>query len=184
MKRIFLPLVCCFFLFACENDNPIEEGPLTGNYDDFQCYDFFVKGDYSGLCFVSGDLPNDSLYDGSVNATLCSYFLGSDTAPLDGRLGVSFIRFGDAAGAMNTFNIVREDLEGEIEDFKIGPTDAYVVEPPTNNENHGKFARFVYKSIMITIKVVYYEPWTPVIPCFWENEELKKLATEIHANME
>jgi hypothetical protein len=185
---ILLPL----FIFGCsgsstEKDEDSSEVGVEES-EEFNCDNFFEKGDYSNLCLTSKKLPNDIVPESSVGKIHCDYLLfedGENEKTTKKAIKVSFMTFGDADGAMQIYEANKERViegnPGAVTEFEISGTEAYLTDV-TRGDNVSKNITFLKGKIMVSVIVVYYIPWTLEIPCFYENEELKKLAVEIHSN--
>jgi hypothetical protein len=188
--NITLLLLCFVFIFSCKNDDADNtneaktEKVTTKRIPNYSCANFFTKGDYSSLCISSDKLPHNTTTEKTANEIHCTYLLTKDSTPSRDAVKVSFMSFGDTEDASNFFIRRRENVKEGKTEFKVRDTDAYMETAASNNgKNNAKMITFTYRNIMISISIAYYKPWIKVMPCFYDDSELKKLAELVYDNI-
>ncbi|WP_147677177.1 hypothetical protein [Algibacter pacificus] len=186
MKNITLALICLTLLFSCKKapNKTIKQNKSATRITNYNCANFFTKGDYSTLCISDGKLPYTTTKDNRANEIHCTYLLTKDSVPSLNAVKVSFSSYATAKDASRTFKAIREKTKENKTEFKIRDAEAYLVSASSNNKkNNVKYLRFYYKNVMINIGITYYKPWIKKTPCFYDDKELKKLAELVYDNI-
>lgn len=191
LNIIFL-LVVLFAAFGCKNKtkpnnkeaNNKKEKISSKRIANYNCANFFTKGDYSALCISDGKLPYITTKENGAKEIHCSYILTKDSVPTRDAVKVSFSSFGNTKAASKAFKMGRENTKENKTEFKIRDAEAYIITASSNNgKNNVKRLWFNYKNVMINISIAYYKPWIKTMPCFYSDNELKMLAELVYDNI-
>ncbi len=196
---LLFTLAVAFTLNSCSSNSSSNEGESeeedmseriieadgSDHIENFNCGNFFSKGDYSKVCLFNEALPFNQLAKGSSEDTHCEFILGESQATFmsgTSRIGVGFLTFGDIPGMMQFINSEKERLPEEVTDITVSGAKGYMRENKRDSD-HFKFLKFPYKNVMVMVSVHHYYPAKNEVPCIYSTEEMMKFAEEIYNNM-
>jgi len=189
MKYQLLLLISSLTFFGCKNDkkytNSSDKNLINiekaGEPIQFVCDNFFDKGDYSSVCFVSSKMPIVKRDEIPV-PSICIYRVGKrPNTSNDDFVSVNFQKITSTSLASPVFKGLKKDAKGIVTEINGLGDQAYITTYLTQDKYKEKDIVVLYKNLIITFHVIYEK--TNSAPCSYDSSELQKFADIVIQNL-